>query len=255
MRNGNVRQNVSIIMPVYNAERFIDEAIDSVISQTYFDWELLIVDDCSTDKSSTIVKNYLRNDSRIRYLKTDKCSGSPAFPRNLGINEAKGRYIAFLDSDDIWLPNKLEDQLKVLVQPEIAIVFSNYEKIGWDSKRYGRKIIAPSIVDYLLLLKGNCIGCLTAMYDTVKVGKVFFKNMGHEDYIMWLSILKKGYQARNTDTVAALYRVGGHSISSNKLKTMLWQWSILRNEEQLPIYKATFYFMYYMVKALKKIVI
>ena len=146
MRNGNVRQNVSIIMPVYNAERFIDEAIDSVISQTYFDWELLIVDDCSTDKSSTIVKNYLRNDSRIRYLKTDKCSGSPAFPRNLGINEAKGRYIAFLDSDDIWLPNKLEDQLKVLVQPEIAIVFSNYEKIGWDSKRYGRKIIAPSIV-------------------------------------------------------------------------------------------------------------
>lgn len=188
-------------------------------------------------------------------MKTDKCSGSPAFPRNLGINEAKGRYIAFLDSDDIWLPNKLEDQLKVLVQPEIAIVFSNYEKIGWDSKRYGRKIIAPSIVDYLLLLKGNCIGCLTAMYDTVKVGKVFFKNMGHEDYIMWLSILKKGYQARNTDTVAALYRVGGHSISSNKLKTMLWQWSILRNEEQLPIYKATYYFIYYMVKALKKIVI
>lgn len=255
MKNKNVHQTISVIMPMYNAEMFVDKAISSVISQTYFDWELLIVDDCSTDKSSTIVESYMRNDCRIKYLKTDKCTGSPALPRNLGIKEAKGRYIAFLDSDDVWLPNKLEDQLKVIVQPEIAIVFSNYEKIGWNSKRCGRKIIAPSIVDYLLLLKGNCIGCLTAMYDTTKVGKVFFKNMGHEDYIMWLSILKKGYQARNTDTVAALYRVGGHSISSNKLKTMLWQWSILRNEEQLSIYKAIYYFIHYIVKALKKTVI
>lgn len=249
------QETVSVIMPVYNAEKFIDEAINSVISQTYLNWELLIVDDCSTDKSSTIVKKYVKKDCRIRYLKTEKCSGSPALPRNLGISEAKGRYIAFLDSDDMWLPDKLKNQLKVIVHPEIGIVFSNYEKIGWDGERRGRKIIAPSIVDYLLLLKGNCIGCLTAMYDTRKVGKVFFKNIGHEDYVMWLSILKIEYKARNTDTIAALYRVGGHSISSNKMKTMLWQWNILRNEERLPIYKAVYYFIYYMLKALKKAVI
>jgi hypothetical protein len=243
---------VSVISPCYNAESTISQTIESLLCQTFGDWEMIIVDDCSTDMSSVIIENYVKRDCRIRYLKTDRCSGSPALPRNLGISEAKGRYIAFLDSDDMWLPEKLKNQLNIITQPEIAIVFSNYEKIGWDSKCCGREIIAPSIVDYLLLLKGNCIGCLTAMYDTVKVGKVFFKKIGHEDYAMWLSILKSGYKARNTDTVAALYRVGGHSISSNKLKTMLWQWSILRNEEQLPIFKAAYYFIHYMVRALKK---
>jgi hypothetical protein len=124
--------------------------------------------------------------------------------------------------------------------------------MGDENKRLGREIIAPSTVDYSILLKGNCIGCLTAMYDTTKVGKMFFKNIRHEDYVMWISILKKGYRAQNTNTVAALYRVGRHSLSSNKLKTMSWQWNILRNEECLPIYKAAYSFIHYAVRAFFK---
>ena len=172
---------VSIITPCYNAAPFISQAIESVLAQSFGDWEMIIVDDCSSDDSLSIIQKYARIDSRIRYLRTDKPSGSPTLPRNMGIKEAKGRYIAFLDSDDIWLPNKLSDQLKVFEKSEVAIVFSNYEKVSLGGERCGREVIAPCEVDYRLLLKGNCIGCLTAMYDSALTGKIFFKEIGHED--------------------------------------------------------------------------
>ena len=172
----NVLPLVSIITPCYNAAPFISQAIESVLAQSFGDWEMIIVDDCSSDDSLLIIQEYARIDSRIRYLRTDKPSGSPTLPRNMGIKEAKGRYIAFLDSDDIWLPNKLSDQLKVFEKSEVAIVFSNYEKVNLDGERSGREIIAPCEVDYPLLLKGNCIGCLTAMYDSALTGKIFQGN-------------------------------------------------------------------------------
>ena len=243
---------VSIITPCYNASSFISQTIESVLAQSFDDWEMLIVDDCSQDDSSVIIRNYRDKDSRIRYLRTDKPSGSPTVPRNIGIREAKGRYITFLDSDDVWLPNKLKEQLKVFSGSDVAIVFSNYEKIGFEGERTGREVIAPSIVDFQLLLKGNCLGCLTVMYDTEQTGKMFFKEIGHEDYVCWLSILKQGYKAQNTNTVTALYRIGGHSISSNKLRAMRWQWNILRYEMLLPVYKAIYYFIHYAVRAFGK---
>lgn len=196
---------VSIITPCYNAAPFISQAIESVLAQSFGDWEMIIVDDCSS-----------------------------------------------LDSDDIWLPNKLSDQLKVFEKSEVAIVFSNYEKVSLGGERCGREVIAPCEVDYPLLLKGNCIGCLTAMYDSALTGKIFFKEIGHEDYVCWLSILKQGYKAQNTNTVTALYRVGDHSVSSNKLKAMRWQWNILRNEMDLPVYKAVYYFIHYAIRAFAK---
>lgn len=196
---------VSIITPCYNAAPFISQAIESVLAQSFGDWEMIIVDDCSS-----------------------------------------------LDSDDIWLPNKLSDQLKVFEKSEVAIVFSNYEKVSLGGERCGREVIAPCEVDYRLLLKGNCIGCLTAMYDSALTGKIFFKEIGHEDYVCWLSILKQGYKAQNTNTVTALYRVGDHSVSSNKLKAMRWQWNILRNEMDLPVYKAVYYFIHYAIRAFAK---
>ena len=168
---------VSIIIPTYNSSFFISQAIESVLVQTYKDWEALVIDDCSTDDSANIIKSYCQKDERIKYLKTEYASGSPTLPRNIGIKNSQGRYIAFLDSDDIWLPDKLEKQLKVFTESEVAIVYSNYEKMEQNGKCCGREIIAPSTVDYSLLLKGNCIGCLTAMYDTEKVGKVFFKKI------------------------------------------------------------------------------
>lgn len=248
----NFQKIVSVIMPAYNAERFIDESIRSVISQTYPYWELLIVDDCSNDNSAIIIKKYVEEDNRIVYFKTEQPSGSPYIPRNIGIQNASGRYIAFLDSDDAWLPHKLEEQLPLFDNDHTVIVFSNYEKMNEIGDRNERYINAPAFTNYKKLLRGNVIGCMTAMYDTSKVGKVYFENINHEDYVMWLSILKWGYIARNTNTVTALYRIRRKSVSSNKLKVLSWQWNIYVNVEKTGYLKAICYFCHYACKAFVK---
>ena len=245
---------VSIIIPCYNASLFIEQTIQSVLSQTYSEWEMLIVDDCSTDGSDRIINEYVKQDKRIKYYKTSSSSGSPVLPRNIAIEKAFGKYIAFLDSDDIWLPTKLEEQLKLFDDDKVAVVYSNYEKINEKGDRSDRIIKAPAEVDYHNLLKSNVIGNLTGIYDTGKVGKVYCQNIHHEDYILWLSILKKGFIAKNTNTVTALYRVRNNSVSSNKIKVLTWQWNILRNVEKLPFYKSVYCFMAYAIKAILKAV-
>lgn len=246
----------SIVMPCYNSGTYIRQAINSVRGQTYRDWELLVVDDGSTDNSADIIKGMEQMDGRIKYLKTNVPSGSPIVPRNIGLENALGRYIAFLDSDDAWLPNKLERQMKMFEQYEdMAICFSNYEKMTEQGERNNRIIKAPSVTTYKQLLLGNVIGCLTAVYDTEKVGKVFFQNHSHEDYILWLDILKRGYVARNTNTVEALYRVRENSVSSNKLKTLSWQWDIYRNVEKIGLLRSSYYFINYAYRAFRKAMI
>lgn len=243
---------VSVIMPVYNAEVFLRESIQSVIDQTYQDWELLVINDCSSDKSAEIIHDFEKKDQRVRYLETNAPSGSPTLPRNIGIREACGRYIAFLDSDDVWFPTKLERQIELFQNENVAIVFSDYEKMTEKGERHNRMVKAPFETDYARLLLGNVIGCLTAVYDVDKTGKIYFVNHAHEDYILWLSILKGGYIARNTNTVEALYRVREHSVSSNKLKTLSWQWDIYVNVENLNILKAAYCFVHYAIKAFIK---
>ena len=243
-------------MPCYNSGTFIRQAIESVRNQTFEDWELLVVDDGSTDDSADIIKGMEQMDGRIKYLKTNAPSGSPIVPRNIGVKNALGRYIAFLDSDDAWLANKLERQMKMFEQYEdMAICFSNYEKMTEQGERNNRIIKAPTITTYKQLLLSNVIGCLTAVYDTEKVGKVFFQNHSHEDYILWLDILKRGYVARNTNTVEALYRVRENSVSSNKLKTLSWQWDIYRNVEKISLFRSSYYFLNYAYRAFKKALI
>ena len=239
-------------MPVYNAGAYLKQSIQSVISQTYQDWELLVVDDCSSDNSALLIQQFVELDKRVKYFKTDKPSGSPTLPRNIGIEKAQGRYIAFLDSDDIWLPHKLEEQLPLFKNDDTVIVYSNYEKITEEGGRNQRLVIAPAQTNYKRLLHGNVIGCLTAVYDTKKVGKVYFENINHEDYILWLEILKKGFVGRNTETVEALYRVRSQSVSSNKWKALSWQWNIYVNIEKVGYIKAVYYFLCYALKAYKK---
>ena len=244
---------VSIITPCYNSEKFLTQTIESVLSQTYQDWEMLIVDDCSTDSSAQIIEKYSKTDSRIKYLKTETRSGSPTQPRNIGIANAKGRYIAFLDSDDLWLPNKLKEQMKVFMScNDASIVFSYYEKISEDGNRSNRIVKSPPSVTYSDLLYGNVIGCLTGVYDTHKVGKVYMKDCGHEDYIMWLEVLRKGGLAVNTNSVQALYRVRGNSVSSNKLKALNWQWNIYTKVEGISVLKSVWYFLNYACRAFVK---
>lgn len=237
---------VSIIIPCYNSEKYINKAIESVLHQTYKNWEMLIVDDCSIDKSRELIFYYINKYENIKYFKTVSNSGSAALARNLAIQNAKGKYIAFLDSDDMWLPTKLEEQLAIFsINTDAAIVYSDYEKISSDGSRNNRIILAPIKVNYKQLLKSNSIACSTAIYNTDLVGKRLFKQTGHEDYVLWLEILKMGYNAYNARNVLMLYRVSENSLSSNKLKVLKWQWNIYRNIERLNIFLCIKYFFMY----------
>lgn len=243
---------ISIITPCYNSGQFIAETIESVLAQTYTNWELLVIDDCSTDNSADIILTYTKLDNRIKYLKTENPSGSPTLPRNIGIKMAKGRFIAFLDADDMFLPNKLEKQLKCFDNDKVAIVYSNYEKIAYNGERDNRIIIAPNKLSYHKLLQSGYIGCCTMIYDTNKTGLLQFKNISQEDWAFQLSILKRGFIAVNTQTIESLYRVVQHSRSSQKLKIARGHWYILRVEEKLPFVKVVYYFCHYAIKGVLK---
>ena len=244
---------VSIIMPVYNDESCLLSSIPSVLAQTYQNWELLVIDDCSKDDSGEVIKRYASQDPRIRPFKTDKPSGSPTFPRNIGIENARGRYIAFLDSDDQWLPTKLEHQVDLIERNADAVmVFSNYLMMDEDGHQYPQPVVAPQYTSYRQLLKGNVMGCLTIMYDSQKVGKRSFPSCGHEDYALWLSMLKQGGKAYNTNTVEAVYRVKAGSVSSNRFRAMGWQWTIYTKMENLGFLPSVYYFVHYAVRAVAK---
>lgn len=243
---------VSIIMPCHNGARYLNESVSSVLSQTYTDWELLIIDDNSTDDSVSIIKEFCLKDSRIKFFQTEKSTGKPATPRNVGINEAKGRYIAFLDCDDVWLANKLNNQIPLFFDENCAVVFSYYKKMNENRDVISEDIVSPEFVTYKKLLNGDCIGNLTGVYDTQKVGKVFQHEIHAEDYLMWLEVLKKGFIAKNTNTVEGLYRITSSSISANKFKSALWNWNIYKNELKLPFIKAAYHFTIYCIKGLLK---
>lgn len=240
---------ISIITPCYNASKYIANAIDSVLAQDYCNWEMLIVDDCSTDNSASVINSYLNKDTRIVYIKTETNSGSATIPRNIAIEKAKGDVIAFLDSDDEWIPTKLSMQIKLMEEQKASIVYSYYEKVDEVGTRKNRVILSPSSVDYRELLTGNVIGCLTAMYSVKRVGKHYFKSVGHEDFVMWLEILRLGGKAYCLPQVLAFYRVGKKSLSSNKLNAFRWTWSIYRNVEQISLFGSIYFFVQYAFKA------
>ena len=240
---------------MHNSEAYLAEAIESVIAQTYTKWELIIIDDYSTDRSCEIAKTYADKDPRISIHSCQKHTGLPGTPRNQGISYAKGKYIAFLDSDDIWMPEKLTQQLPFFKDVRTAVVYSDYEKIDENSHRSARVITAPKYTDYKHLLYGNVIGNLTGIFDVSKVGKNYFIDIHHEDYAFWLSILKKGYIARNTRTITALYREHSNSISSQKWRNATWQWNIYRNVEHISFLRSVLYFIFYAVNAFHKSII
>ena len=243
---------VSVIMPCHNGEKYLRQAVDSVLAQTYADWELLIIDDASTDGSAAVAKEYCAKDSRVRLLHTKCSTGKPATPRNVGIEAAAGRFIAFLDCDDQWTLAKLEHQLPLFQQENCAAVFSFYKKMDTEGNVRSAVVTAPAVVDFDQLLDGNCIGNLTGIYDTAKVGKVYQKEINHEDYLMWLQVLKKGFIARNTGTVEAYYRESCTSVSGSKVKALLWTWAIYRKELGLPLMASVMHFIKYAFKALGK---
>ncbi|MGB9902665.1 glycosyltransferase family 2 protein [Methanothrix sp.] len=234
---------VSIITPCHNSSEFISQTIDSVLAQTYGNWEMIIVDDCSTDSTVQIVEDYLKKDSRIRLIRLGRNCG-PAVARNRAIEEARGRYIAFLDSDDIWLPEKLEKQTAFMRENDVDLCYSSYYIIDESGSEKG-VFITKEKATYWDLLKTCCIGNLTAIYDAEKLGKQYMEDVGHQDYTLWLRILKGGATARGILEPLAKYRIRSKSISSNKIKAARWQWHIYRNVERLSLLQSVYYFAHY----------
>lgn len=224
---------VSIITPAYNAEAFLRKTIDSVLAQTYTNWELLLIDDCSTDSTPKIIREYADCDSRIRSMRTNSNTGIPSEVRNIGIRAAQGRYIAFVDADDIWLPRKLEDQLDCFRRYDCGAVYSDYEKMDEEGRRDGRVVINPPMTTYRRLLGGNVILQSSGIFDTEKVGKPEFIPIHHEDFKFWLDVLKRIPEARNTNSVHVYYRQRFRSLSGNKIRAMKWTWDVYRRAERL----------------------
>lgn len=237
---------VSIITPCYNAEEYIEKAIMSVLNQTFTAWEMLIVNDCSTDNSEKVIKDYCAKDSRIKYFKTKHRSGSPSLPRNIGIENARGKYIAFLDADDIWLPDKLESQIKFMEQNNVNFVYSDYEKIDYLGNRNNRVIKMPSVSTFWDVIETCTIPCLTVIMTKDIIGNTRFKNIAKEDFAFWLDILKKNVIAYKTEGVLALYREQKTSRSGNKYNMIKEQWQILRKIEGVKPVVA----LYFMIKYL-----
>ena len=242
---------VSIIMPNYNGSKFLNDAIKSVIDQTYPNWELIIVDDCSTDNSLEIIKQF--NDSRIRVIENKENSGA-AVSRNNAIEVADGRWIAFLDSDDLWISEKLEKQIKYMHDNEVFFSYTDYHVIDETNKVITTFRPHLDVCTYGDILKHNYIGCLTVIYDSDKLGKVFMPvdAIKREDFACWLSILKNGVQAYCLHESLAQYKVHSNSVSSNKLKMMKYQWQVYRKVEKLPVFRSINYLAYWTVMGVLK---
>ncbi len=242
---------VSIITPSYNSSKFIAKCIESVLSQTYKNWEMIVVDDRSPDNSNEIIQSYIKKDSRIRLIELEKNSG-PAVARNRAIKESKGRYIAFLDSDDVWMEEKLQIQLTFMQENDLALTYSSYCLIDEEDNGLG-EFITKERVSYSDLLKTNSIGCLTAIYDTQKIGKIFMPDIRQkQDYGLWLQILKDIKTTKGILEPLAIYRIRKKSVSSNKLKAARYLWKIFRDVEKLNIFKSIYYFCFYIYHGVKK---
>lgn len=246
---------VSIITPCHNSARYIRDCIESVEAQDYPYWEMLITDDGSTDNTTEIVEEYARKDDRIRLFRLNSASGSPAAPRNNSIRNARGKYIAFLDSDDVWMHNKLSDQIRFAEQNNYSVVYSYYEKISDSGERYDRVVRTDVSYDYNRIIKTDGVPWLTLMVERKIMEGLHFVKGEKEDYIFLMALLRRGYTAYNTCQMHALYRDTNASRSGNKLKMMYAQWKVIRKYESLSVIKALYCMAIYAFNGLKKHII
>lgn len=231
---------VSIIMPSYNTARFISDSIESVLKQTYTEWELIIVDDCSPDNTDEVVEKYL-GDRRIRYLKNEKNSGA-AVSRNRALREANGKWIAFLDSDDLWTPDKLEKQISFMENNSYHFSYTNYIEITEDSKPNGRMVTGPKRISKTGMHNYCWPGCLTVMYDAERVGLVQIKDIKkNNDYAMWLKVCRKAKCYLLNENLAMYRRGRAGSISTHSYKALIkWHYKLFREAESHSAFAAAF---------------
>ncbi|MEN3323828.1 glycosyltransferase family 2 protein [Mariniflexile soesokkakense] len=235
---------VSIITPMFNSEDFISETINSVISQTYTNWELFLIDDCSTDKTLQIVNQFVSQYPNIKLLKNDTNLGA-AITRNKGIEVSQGKYIAFLDADDLWKPQKLQHQIAFMETQNCDVSFSSYEQMNETGKPLNKLIKALRELTYQKYLKSNYIGNLTGMYNVEVLGKIMVPNLRkRQDWAMWLMAIKKsGKPAKGIQESLAVYRVRKDSMSSNKINLIKYNYWVYRKGLGFSTLKSVFYML------------
>ncbi|WP_418223271.1 glycosyltransferase family 2 protein [Clostridium isatidis] len=243
---------VSIITPTYNCGRFISETIDSVLKQTYTNWEMIIVDDCSTDNTKEVVEEYVKKDSRIKYYILEQNSGA-AVSRTRAMELAKGKYIAFLDSDDLWTEDKLQKQIDFMESNGYAFTCTAYEQIDEKGKSLNKVIKTRKKTNYNRVLLDCPVGNSTVMYNVEKLGKFTVPNIRkRNDDALWLQMLKKEKYIYGMEDVLMRYRIRENSISSNKLQLIKYHWKLYREIEHLSVLRSVFHICYWgLIKVLQ----
>lgn len=244
---------ISIIIPVYNAEKYIEETIKSIEKQIYRNYEAIFIDDCSKDRSLEIIQKYQKLNDKIKIIKLEKHEGVSK-ARNKGIEIAKGRYLTFLDADDIWTSDKLQKQLQFIKQNDYAFVYCNFKYMSDNGKYFSKEIKAGKITDYKRGLGNIRILTITAMIDLNKIPRelCYMPDIMNEDIAVWWNIIKNGYIAYGQDEVLAYYRQTKNSRSSKKYVTAYYRWKLYRKQENLNFFKATYCFIHYCINGILK---
>lgn len=243
---------VTVVMPVYNAEKFLAKAIESVLCQTYRNVELLVIDDCSTDGSLHIAQSYEAKDRRVCVLQNEK-NINVAKTRNYGIQKAQGDFIALLDSDDVWEPQKLELQMELLERENAGIAYCSYDFIDESGKSILKPFLVPKETNFNKMLYGNDIGCSTVLIRADMFKKhLFHPDCYHEDYALWMEMLKDNVKAVGLTEVYVHYRKVTGSRSDNKINAAKERWNIFRKELKLPLWKSVVAFCGYAMNGVIK---
>jgi teichuronic acid biosynthesis glycosyltransferase TuaG len=242
---------VSIITPAYKAAAYIDKAITSVLAQTYPDWEMIITDDCSPDETRGIVARYAALDERVK-LVAQAVNRGPATARNASLERARGRYIAFLDSDDWWLPRKLERQLDFMSNSGSALTYTQFRRVDQNGNNEGRLVSMPDSLTYRKLLGNTAIATSTAIVDRVRTGEFRMAMTYYDDFALWLKLLRAGHVARALHEDLMRYRVVEGSVSRGKLNSAKKVWVTYRDIEGMGLASSTMHFSFYAYNALLK---
>lgn len=243
-------KSVSIITPCYNSEKYISDTIQSVLNQTFTDWEWIIVDDCSNDNSVSVINQY--KDDRICLIALDNNVGA-ASARNIAINKAKGRYITFIDSDDVWLPEFLQTVVNFLINQKEELVYTSYKRYDENLQPALNDFIAEDNITFERLLYNCPIPMLTAMYDTNRIGKVMIPEVDmREDYAMWLNVLRKIPKAKAIKEPFAIYRIRKSSYSRNKFLILRKQFKVYLEFLDLSLLKSLYYTLHWALNGMKK---
>ena len=238
-------------MPTITSFSLSNKTIEGVINQCYKNWELLITDDCSTDSTCEVILSFIKLDSRIKLFQLKNNSGAGA-ARNNSIYKAKGRYIAFCDSDDIWLPNKLDIQLNFMRNNGLKFTFSSY-LLRDENGKYLGTINAPEKITYNDILKNNYIGCLTVIYDSKNIGKVFFPEIRkRQDWALWIKIIENLRLVKGLNTPLAIYTKRTNSISNNKFELLKYNWIVYYKELNFNMARSILYMIRFLYFYLRK---